>query len=148
MRGRFDVLAPETASRGSKRLIELGKLQSERQDGMIREVLQALAMDIDSAMGADEMAWAAAGLLACAEKTVAAFAPVFQSHGAAIRPDSRVNPSARRSVVGKKSRLMRIFSNLVENALCHAPKGSERGRPDQVSLKGQALFRNGFRYWQ
>jgi len=124
MRGCFDVLARETESPGSKRLIELGRQQSERQDSMIREVLQAFAMDIDSAMGAGDASKAAPSILACAAETVAAFAPVFESHGAAIRLDPRVDVTAHWSVAGDKSRLMRIFSNLVENALRHAPKGS------------------------
>lgn len=124
MRGCFDVLARETASPGSKRLIELGRQQSEHQDSMIREVLQAFAMDIDSAMGAGETAGAAPNILTCAEETVAAFAPVFQSHGATIRLDPRVDRKAHWGVAGEESRLVRIFSNLVENAARHAPKGS------------------------
>jgi signal transduction histidine kinase/HPt (histidine-containing phosphotransfer) domain-containing protein/ActR/RegA family two-component response regulator len=124
MRGCFDVLASETVTPGSKRLIELGRQQSERQDAMIREVLQAFAMDIDSAMAAGEAVAPAPSILACAEETVAAFTPVFQSHGATIRLGPRVDRGARWSVAGEKSRLMRIFTNLVENALRYAPKGS------------------------
>jgi signal transduction histidine kinase/DNA-binding NarL/FixJ family response regulator len=124
MRGCFDVLEHEATTPGSKRLIELGRQQSERQDSMIREVLQAFAMDIDSAMGGGDAAQIAPSLLTCAEETVAAFGPVFQSHKAAIRLDAGVDRNARWGVAGEKSRLMRIFSNLVENALRHAPKGT------------------------
>ncbi|MGC2333145.1 MAG: response regulator [Candidatus Acidiferrales bacterium] len=124
MRGCFDVLARETATPGSKRLIEVGTQQSERQDRMIREVLQAFAMDIDSAMGVGEGTGAATNILRCAEETVATFAPVFRSHGAKIRLDPRVDHNAHWSIAGDESRLTRIFANLVENALRHAPKGS------------------------
>ena len=124
MKGCFDVLAGETLSAASKRLIELGNQQSERQDAMIREVLQAFAMDIDSAMGAGEAGAPTPSMLECAEETVAAFAPLFRSHGARIRLDPRIDRGAQWNVTGEKSRLMRIFSNLVENALRHAPKGS------------------------
>jgi signal transduction histidine kinase/FixJ family two-component response regulator/HPt (histidine-containing phosphotransfer) domain-containing protein len=123
MRGCFEVLANETTSPAAKRLIELGSQQSGRQDAMIREVLQAFAMDIDSAMGAGEVA-AAPSMLECAEETVAAFAPLFRSHGARIRLHQRTDRSAQWFVSGEKSRLTRIFANLVENALRHAPKGS------------------------
>jgi signal transduction histidine kinase/CheY-like chemotaxis protein len=123
MRGCFEVLASETTSPASKRLIELGSRQSERQEAMIREVLQAFAMDIDSAMEAGEAA-SAPSILVCAEEMVAAFAPLFQSHGAKIRLDPRVDRKAHWGVAGERSRLMRVFSNLVENALRHAPKGS------------------------
>jgi hypothetical protein len=122
MRGCFDVLAHEKASPDSKRLIEVGKQQSDRQDSMIREVLQAFAADIDSTTGAG--ARAVADVLRCAEETVSTFAAVFQSHGAKIRLDPKIDRNAHWSVVGDKSRLMRIFANLVENALRHAPKGS------------------------
>jgi signal transduction histidine kinase/CheY-like chemotaxis protein/HPt (histidine-containing phosphotransfer) domain-containing protein len=124
MRGCFEVLATETTSPASKRLIELGSQQSERQEAMIRDVLQAFALDIDSATGAGESAASAPSILACAEETVAAFAPLFQSHGAKIRLDPRIDRNARWNVIGESSRLTRIFSNLVENALRHAPKGS------------------------
>ncbi len=124
MRGCFDVLAHEKASPDSKRLIEVGKQQSDRQDSMIREVLQAFAADIDSTIGAGAGARAAANVLRCAEETVNTFAPVFQSHGAKIRLDPKIDRNAHWSAVGDESRLMRIFANLVENALRHAPKGS------------------------
>jgi signal transduction histidine kinase/CheY-like chemotaxis protein len=124
MRGCFDVLAHEKASPDSKRLIEVGKQQSERQDSMIREVLQAFAADIDSTMGAGEGIRAAVDIHRCAEETVNTFAAVFQSHGAKIRLDPKIDRRAHWSVVGDESRVMRIFANLVENALRHAPKGS------------------------
>jgi signal transduction histidine kinase/CheY-like chemotaxis protein len=124
MRGCFDVLANEKASPDSKRLIEAGKQQSERQDRMIREILQAFAADIDSTMGGDKFARAGISILRCAEETANMFAPVFQSHGAKIRLDPKIDRNAHWSVVGDESRLMRIFANLVENALRHAPKGS------------------------
>jgi signal transduction histidine kinase/CheY-like chemotaxis protein len=123
MRGCFDVLAHQQTSPDSKRLIEVGKQQSERQDSMIRQVLQAFAADIDSTRGAGERI-DAANILRCAEETVDTFAPAFQSRGAKIRLDPKIDRGAHWSVVGDESRLMRIFANLVENALRHAPKGS------------------------
>jgi signal transduction histidine kinase/CheY-like chemotaxis protein len=124
MRGCFEVLANDTPSAAAKRLIDLGSRQSGRQEAMIREVLQAFAADIDSTIDASEAAAAAPSMLECAEETAAAFAPLFQSHGAKIRLHPRTDRGAQWIVGGEKSRLMRIFANLVENALRHAPKGS------------------------
>jgi len=124
MRGCFDVLAREKAPPDSKRLIEVGKQQSERQDGMIREVLQAFAADVDSTMAAGEAARPAVSILRCAEESVNAFAPAFHSHGAKIRLDPKIDRKAQWNVAGEDSRLMRVFANLVENALRHTPKGS------------------------
>lgn len=124
MRGCFDVLDREIAPANSKRLLEIGRQQSDRQDGMIREVLRAFAADINSAMGAGEAAAPAPDILLCAEQTAATFAPAFQSHGAKIRLDPKIDRSAPWRVAGEESRLLRVFSNLVENALRHAPKGS------------------------
>jgi signal transduction histidine kinase/HPt (histidine-containing phosphotransfer) domain-containing protein/ActR/RegA family two-component response regulator len=124
MRGCLDVLAREDPSPVSKRLIELGQRQSERQDTMIREVLQAFAADLDPTMGTGGATRAAANIRKCADETVTAFAPAFQSRGAKIRLDPQVVRDTPWSVAGEESRLMRIFANLVENALRHAPKGS------------------------
>jgi signal transduction histidine kinase/CheY-like chemotaxis protein len=124
MRGCFDVLARESGTPGLRRLIELGRQQSERQDSMIREILQAFAADINSARGVGDVAQASPDLLACAEETVAAFGPVLGSQGASIRLDPQVDRRVPWNVNGERSRLVRVFSNLIENAVRHAPKGS------------------------
>ena len=124
IRGCFDILSRDATSPASKRLIGIGKQQSERQDGLIREVLQAFAADLQSAMASGESASSWPDIFACAEQTVAAFAPVFQSRGAAMRLDPRLDRAAAWTVAGERSRLLRIFSNLAENALRHAPSGS------------------------
>ena len=124
MRGCFDVLSRDPAAPESKRLLEVGRQQSERQDAMIREILHAFAADIDSSMDAGKSVASSSDILKCAGETIAAFTPAFQSHGAKVRLDPRIDRDAQWSVAGEESRLMRVFANLVENALRHAPKGS------------------------
>jgi CheY-like chemotaxis protein len=60
-------------------------------------------------------------VLRCAEETVTAFAPMFQAKGLVLRIDTRLSGHRGWSVMGESTRLKRIFSNLVENALRYAP---------------------------
>jgi signal transduction histidine kinase len=123
MRGCFDCLMLEDVSPRTQHLAELGRQQSEQQEEMIREVLKAFAADLqEGAQGG------AAGeqpeIVRCAAETVEAFTPVFRSKGLSIRLDPRLADQGGWRVTGETTRLKRIFSNLVENALRHSPSGS------------------------
>jgi signal transduction histidine kinase/DNA-binding NarL/FixJ family response regulator len=129
MRGCFEILGLEEHTERVRQVVEVGKQQSEQQEGMIREVLKAFSADLQDSVAAGAAPAALPNVLRCAEETVTAFAPMFQAKGLLLRIDpsmnSRVNPrfGGHRgwTVVGETSRLKRIFSNLVENALRYAP---------------------------
>jgi signal transduction histidine kinase/HPt (histidine-containing phosphotransfer) domain-containing protein/ActR/RegA family two-component response regulator len=123
MRGCFDCLTLQDASPRTQHLAELGRQQSEQQEEMIREVLQAFAADLQE--GAEGgAAREQPEIVRCAAETVEAFAPVFRSKGLSIRLDPRLADQGGWRVAGETTRLKRIFSNLVENALRHSPSGS------------------------
>jgi signal transduction histidine kinase len=125
MRGCFECLALEGAwSERSQRLVEVGRQQSEQQEQMIREVLKAFSADLQDSMNPSGAADEFPDILACARETVEAFTPVFRSKGLVIRLDPRLQGHAAWRVRGETTRLKRIFSNMVENALRHAPSGS------------------------
>src|SRR5262249_2057781 len=124
MRGCFDCLAAEDSSGRGKRFIEIGKQQTERQEALIREVLHTFADDLKEEMGAVSKPGGSADLLSCAKETVASFTPVFEAKGARIALSSKIDANADWRVGGDESRLRRIFSNLVENALRYAPRDS------------------------
>ncbi len=125
MRGCFECLALEGGdSPRAKHLVEMGKQQSEQQEEMIREVLKAFSADLQDGLQSGAGARELPDILRCATETVEAFIPVFRARGLIIRLDPRLNGHAPWWIVGENTRLKRIFSNLVENALRHAPSGS------------------------
>jgi len=125
MRGCFECLALEGAgSPRAKQLVEVGKQQSEQQEEMIREVLKAFSADLQDGMQTGTASRDLPDILRCVSETVEAFTPVFRSKDLIIRLDPRLQGRAAWRVMGEATRLKRIFSNLVENALRHAPTGS------------------------
>jgi signal transduction histidine kinase/DNA-binding NarL/FixJ family response regulator len=125
MRGCFEILGLEEHTERARQVVEVGKQQSEQQEEMIREVLQAFSAELQDSLAAGTAPAALPNVLSCAEETVTAFAPMFQAKGLVLRIDPRVasrlgGPRAW-MVMGESTRLKRIFSNLVENALRYAP---------------------------
>lgn len=124
MRGCFDCLAVEEGSAKAKVFVDIGKQQSDRQESMIREIVRAFAEDLKAEVEPSGASADAPDLLRSARECVAAFTPVFAAKGAAIRLSPQVNASGEWKVAGEASRLARIFSNLVENALRYSPRNS------------------------
>jgi CheY-like chemotaxis protein len=62
-------------------------------------------------------------LLECARKTTTSLAPTFEAKGVHLAVSSLVDLEAKWPVVAEESRLQRIFSNLLENALRYTPAG-------------------------
>ena len=124
MRGCFECLALEDTTPKAKKFVEIGKQQTERQETLIREIVQAFAEDLRSTMRSADATKGSPDMLDCARDTVAAFSPRFESIGAAIRLSPQTDPTADWRVAGEESRLKRIFSNLVENSLRYTPRNS------------------------
>lgn len=121
MRGCFEILGLEEHTERARQVVEVGKQQSEQQEGMIREVLKAFSAELKDSIAAGAAPDALPNVLRCAEETVTAFAPMFQAKGLVLRIDPRLGGHRGWTVVGESTRLRRIFSNLVENALRYAP---------------------------
>src|SRR5271156_776045 len=140
MRGCFEVLALEGGSARTKKLLDIGKKQAKQQDEMIREVLKAFSADLQEGLEPGGKAAEQPNLRTCAQETVTAFAPTFEAKGIKLQLASSIDAGGDTrggagessqadgerdwKVAGEYSRLKRIFSNLVENALRYAPSGS------------------------
>lgn len=124
MRGCFDCLALETATPKAREFVEIGKQQTDRQEKLIREIVQAFAEDLKSTMNVPDSRASTPDLLRCVRDTVAAFSPMFASNGATIRASPQIDPDEEWKVVGEESRLHRILANLVENSLRYTPRNS------------------------
>lgn len=140
MRGCFECLALEGGgSPRAKQLVEVGKQQSEQQEEMIREVLKAFSADLQDGMQSGGGARELPDILRCAAETVEAFTPVFRSKGLIIRLDPRLQGHAAWRVMGEATRLKRIFSNLVENALASRARRIHRN----AGPRGRRAVRKG-----
>jgi signal transduction histidine kinase/HPt (histidine-containing phosphotransfer) domain-containing protein/ActR/RegA family two-component response regulator len=121
MRGCFEILGQEEHTERARQVVEVGKQQSEQQEEMIREVLKAFSAELQDSIAAGTAPAALPNVLRCAEETVTAFAPMFEAKGLVLRIDARLSGHRGWAVMGESTRLKRIFSNLVENALRYAP---------------------------
>ena len=121
MRGCFEILGLEEHSERARQVVEVGKQQTEQQEEMIREVLQAFSADLQDSIAAGAAPAILPNVLRCAEETATAFAPMFEAKGLRLRVDPRLEGKSGWAVMGEATRLKRVFANLVENALRYAP---------------------------
>ncbi|HXY01739.1 MAG TPA: response regulator [Candidatus Limnocylindrales bacterium] len=133
----LDCLAEEPVSKKARRLLDLGKHASDQQMSMIRDILQVFSSDLKASIDAEKGADFTANLLQAARKVIDAFTPVFLAKTVSLRVDARADPSANWLVRGESTRLERIFSNLLENALRYAPSGT--GVTIGLSREGEFL---------
>ena len=120
----MECLANEVISERSKQFLTLGKLASERQETMIRDILQTFSADLHASLDAGTEETASTDLLECARKTMTALGPIFDAKGVKLNLDASVDQAARWPVRAEPSRLHRIYSNLLENALRYTPSGA------------------------
>jgi signal transduction histidine kinase len=124
IRGSLSLLKLQSMGPEFKEVLEIAERQSEKQESMIRGILEAFSAELAAQQAMESDASKAPDLARSAQKTVEAFQTAFQERGARISlsPDLDVGRDWR--VAGEESRLLRIFGNLVENALRHSPAGS------------------------
>jgi signal transduction histidine kinase/HPt (histidine-containing phosphotransfer) domain-containing protein len=124
MRGCFSLLAAEQLSPKLRGLIEIGQRQSQTQEEMIRGILKAFSAELAAQETVHRGAAGAPDLVKCAQGIAEDFSAAFAAKGARITMDPAVDLSLSWQVVGDESRLRRIYTNLVENALRYSPSGS------------------------
>jgi signal transduction histidine kinase/HPt (histidine-containing phosphotransfer) domain-containing protein len=120
----FDCMTREQISSHGKSLLELGKRAGDQQSTMIRDILQVFSADLKASLSAESQTIFAPDLLACAESVLKAFVPVYAAKGVQLRLGEGTDTHALWRVNGEATRIERIFSNLLENALRYAPAGS------------------------
>jgi len=124
MRGCFSMMAAGEVPAELGELIEVGRRQAEKQETMIREILQAFSTELDAQQAYQNAVGQGPDLAQCAGSVARDFAAAFAEHGARIVVDPPPDPGRDWHVAGDESRLVRVFSNLVENSLRYAPAGS------------------------
>ncbi|HET7108713.1 MAG TPA: ATP-binding protein [Candidatus Acidoferrum sp.] len=119
----MDSLSEESISERSKQFLTLGKHASGQQETMIRQILQIFSDDLRASLDAGTEGTSSADLLECARMTMSSLEPVFEAKGVRLAVSSMVDAGTKWPVVAEESRLQRIFSNLLENALRYTPAG-------------------------
>jgi len=119
----MDSLSEESISERSKQFLTLGKHASNQQETMIRQILQTFSDDLRASLDAGTEGNSSSDLLECARKTMTSLGPTFQAKGVPLAVASSVDPESKWPVVAEESRLQRIFSNFLENALRYTPAG-------------------------
>ena len=121
----MECLANDAISERSKQFLTLGKLASDQQETMIRDILHTFSSDLRASLDAGTEESAAADLLGCARQSMTALGPTFEAKGVSLALAPALDPASSWPVRAEDSRLRRIFANLLENALRYTPA---RGR--------------------
>jgi signal transduction histidine kinase/HPt (histidine-containing phosphotransfer) domain-containing protein len=124
MRGSFDCLEKETDAERIEKFIDLGKNASVRQEAMIREILNAFSTDMQGTLDAESSPDAAPDLLLGAKEAIISLSPAYAAKGVSISLKRDISDTALWAVRGERTRLFRVFTNLLENALRYSPVGS------------------------
>ena len=122
MNSVFHLLEREQLPAQLKKHVKTGERESQRQELMIRGILEAFSSDLAAQNSAKESAGDAPDLAACAQRAVREFSTAFRDHDVRLRFDSRAKKSTDWRVTGDDARLDRIFGNLLENAMRYSPK--------------------------
>lgn len=125
IRGGFELLATEKLSEQGRNLLDIGLRQAGRQEVLIRDILRAFAAEVEQVEAFSTDRESAPDALSAAHGVISLLFPAFERKQVRLRLSPHIDASADWKVVGERSRLERVFSNLIENALRHSPSGSE-----------------------
>jgi signal transduction histidine kinase/CheY-like chemotaxis protein len=124
MAGTFHLLSLEPLTPQLKKYVKSGEREAQRQEMMIRGILEAFSSDLAAQHAVSSEPQDAPDLVQSAKQSIQSFEPAFRDHGIKLQLDPSVKTAANWGVTGESSRLERIFGNLLENALRYSPKGS------------------------
>ncbi|MCG3159644.1 MAG: Adaptive-response sensory-kinase SasA [Acidobacteria bacterium] len=124
IRGGFELLASENISEKGRKYLEIGLRQSAKQDALIREILQTFSAEVESLETFDTDPAKAPDAAQSAREVITTLSPAFALNQIKLQFDPNVDSTRDWKVVGEKSRLERVISNLIENALRHSPANS------------------------
>jgi signal transduction histidine kinase/CheY-like chemotaxis protein/HPt (histidine-containing phosphotransfer) domain-containing protein len=124
MNSVFHLLEREHLSPQLKKYVKTGERESQRQELMIRGILEAFSSDLAAQNSQQEKTGEAPDLAGCAQRAVRDFSTPFRDHDIGLRFSTQVKKSDNWRVAGDAARIDRIFGNLLENAMRYSPKGT------------------------
>src|SRR5580658_3633419 len=124
MNGVFNLLDRENLPAALRKYVKAGERESQRQELMIRGILEAFSSDLAAQQTRDSSVPEAPDLVACAKQAIEEISPAFRERQIRLSLGPHAGDSRGWRVVGDSSRIDRIFGNLLENAMRYSPKGS------------------------
>ncbi len=120
--GALQLLQMQGTSPQQEELLALGERQAEKLGERISSLLQVFRAEVEALEAFSSDPRTAPDLGEAVEEVLSSLSPSGRSRGVGLMREGEGFPPLR--VVGEKDRLVRILTNLVENALRHAPQGS------------------------
>jgi len=120
----FALLEFEDLTPKGKSHLSTGRKQCLKQEMLIREILDAFSSDVDSIEGFEFSVGDSPDALSCVQDIIQSFLPNFSLKKTTLQLSAEVELTADWRVIGERSRLERVISNLLENALRYSPVGS------------------------
>ncbi len=120
----FALLASEELTPKGRERLEIGRRQCTKQETLIREILDAFSAEAESLETFNIDLAQAPDALICVMEVMDALLPTAIINKINLRLDPTIDMVQEWKVVGEKSRLERVLSNLLENALRHSPPNS------------------------
>jgi signal transduction histidine kinase len=124
IKGGFELLAAEPISEKGRKYLDIGLRQANKQEALIREILQAFSAEVESVQRFTADPAQAPNAAHAARDVIEALSSAFALNQVHLQFDPAVDLRKDWKVVGEKSRLERVISNLLENALRHSPADS------------------------
>lgn len=122
MNGVFTLLERENLPTALRKYVKAGERESQRQELMIRGILEAFSSDLAAQQSRETSPAEAPDLLACAKQAIEEFSPAFRERQIRLSLGAHAGGSQGWRVAGDSSRIDRIFGNLLENAMRYAPR--------------------------
>jgi signal transduction histidine kinase len=118
------LLEFENLTAKGKERLEIGRKQSIKQEMLIREILDAFSAEVQSLEDFTDDVDKAPDILCSVQEVIQLLSATFALNKMQLQLAEDIDMSADWKVVGDKSRLDRVISNLAENAFRHSPPES------------------------
>ena len=122
IRGGYELLASEPISEQGRKFLEIGLRQAAKQETLIREILSAFSAEVESLNEFSVDAGNAPDVGRAVRDVGEALSAAFAHNQVKLHLNLELGKDWK--VVGDKSRLERVISNLLENALRYSPANS------------------------
>jgi signal transduction histidine kinase len=120
----FALLELENLTPKGKERLQIGRKQSIKQEILIREILDAFSTEVKSLENFQVEPFSAPDVLTSAQEVIQLLTPSFALGKVELKLADYVDTALDWKVIGDKSRLDRVLSNLTENALRYSPAES------------------------